>query len=400
MRFSSDQTWRIVVAGEDAWKMRGVDDGGRPWCVLLGLESEGSVAGAAQACARACRTTGRSIIRPSSWAAPGEAASAASTRRAQSTASALGLQRGVDRRDLARVDAQLGAEAVAARPRRGRRAGAASSSSCGVTPATGAARPATRDAIAIGWRRRRGRPGCPRCPGRGRARSRACRRRGAHAVGGGDRCRRSRTPRALSISARTLRLRHGGPNALASWAADSALGSITLLDAGVAKQSQVIGEPLGLGVVDAHDDARAVRGRRPWPTSCAIASRASALSSAATASSRSSTTASAPLAERLGEALGPVARHEQIGARRVAVEIGASQMASAARSADAGRVDSRARAGSRRCARRAPAPGPCAGRRPRCRAAASRARARPASRPRASVRAPSAADAPRPPASC
>ena len=55
-------------------------------------------------------------MRPSSCtAAPPEAASAAITRRAQSSSSALGRQRLVHDRHLARVDAQLGAEAEAQR---------------------------------------------------------------------------------------------------------------------------------------------------------------------------------------------------------------------------------------------------------------------------------------------
>ena len=64
----------------------------------------------------ACSTTGRSIIRPSSWAAPGDAASAAQHAPRPVERLRARRQRGVDRRDLARVDAQLGAEAVAARP--------------------------------------------------------------------------------------------------------------------------------------------------------------------------------------------------------------------------------------------------------------------------------------------
>ena len=78
------------------------------------------VKGEGQARARAsvrcaCRTTGRSTMRPSSRAAPGDAASAARTRRAQSSASRARMQRGVDRLHLARVDAQLGAEAKPSR---------------------------------------------------------------------------------------------------------------------------------------------------------------------------------------------------------------------------------------------------------------------------------------------
>ena len=65
----------------------------------------------------ACSTTGRSTMRPSSRAAPGAAASAASTRRAHVDGLGVGASAAWIGCDLARVDAQLGAEAVPARPR-------------------------------------------------------------------------------------------------------------------------------------------------------------------------------------------------------------------------------------------------------------------------------------------
>src|SRR6185295_4965443 len=135
-----------LVAGEDALEDGGVDDGSghggsfeRSVCVQ-------SPARCSVRCA--CSTTGRSIIRPSSRAAPGDAASAASTRRAHSTDSALGARA-----------AWMGAiwrgwmHSLAPKPCRRDHARSASSrcssSSWGVTPATGAARPATRDAMVI-----------------------------------------------------------------------------------------------------------------------------------------------------------------------------------------------------------------------------------------------------------
>ena len=86
-------------------------------------------------------------MRPSSRAAPGDAASAASTRSAQATASGAGASA-----------AWIGAtwdgwmHSLAPNPRRRAQARSAisraSSSSWGVTPATGPARPAAREATA------------------------------------------------------------------------------------------------------------------------------------------------------------------------------------------------------------------------------------------------------------
>ena len=110
---------------------------------------------------------------------------------------------GVDRRDLARMDAQLGAEAVARATTQVGAAGCASSSSCGVTPATGAAGPRRAKRSRARWRHARGHRGRRRCPGRGRARSRACRRPGATTPSAPATSATFATPRALSISAST-----------------------------------------------------------------------------------------------------------------------------------------------------------------------------------------------------
>ena len=117
-----------------------------------------------------------------------------------------------------------------------------SSSSCGVTPATGAGRPATREAMAMhagGVREAVGAVGD--VAGRGRARSRACRRPGA-------RRRRRRPPHAPSRrrarfrSARARAASGTAARTACTCAADSALGSITPRDARLAQQAQVVGE--------------------------------------------------------------------------------------------------------------------------------------------------------------
>ena len=78
-----------LVGAEDALEDVGVDDGGRHGGSPI-LRNEPSQWAARVRVRRAARTTGRSIMRPSSWAAPGEAASASSTRRARSTACVVG----------------------------------------------------------------------------------------------------------------------------------------------------------------------------------------------------------------------------------------------------------------------------------------------------------------------
>ena len=65
-----------LVGAEDALEDVGVDDGGRHGGSPIVRDVPGQCAARARV-RRAARTTGRSIMRPSSWAAPGDAASAA-----------------------------------------------------------------------------------------------------------------------------------------------------------------------------------------------------------------------------------------------------------------------------------------------------------------------------------
>src|SRR6185369_10209255 len=78
-----------LVAGEDALEDCRIDDRG---ChgACFSLVSVGIQCPARCKVRSASRTTGRSTIRPSTRATPGDAASAARTRRAQSRACALG----------------------------------------------------------------------------------------------------------------------------------------------------------------------------------------------------------------------------------------------------------------------------------------------------------------------
>ncbi len=89
----------------------------------------------------------------------------------------------------------------------------------------------------------------------------------------------------------------------------SALGSITPATPGRPHSARSSRNHVGVGAVDAHQHR--LRGRsQPRP---ALRARQSSRPGA-TASSRSTITASAPLRQRLVEALGPVGRHEQVGA--------------------------------------------------------------------------------------
>ena len=296
--------------------------------------------------------------------------------------------------DLLRVDAQLRAEAMARAPRPGRRAAAPRRRCCGVTPATGAAGPR---------RARPARAGSRRAPGRRdwsrdvqvevERDSRACRRPGA------SRLRVAATRLDVEHAARAFDQRQHTARRAARHAprraspADSALGSISVATAqrwrSRRRSSSNHGRCL---VVDAHapgahagrrwrprrPTARSRRARRP----CRRRHRVFQVEHDGIGAA----------GQRLGEALGAVARHEQVGAWRPP-----AQMASAARSARMPSA-SEAQLGQDRV-------GVLAQRRhrvharafvPACPAAASPAAGRPASRPRASDRAPSAAGAPTP----
>ena len=148
-----------------------------------------------------------------------------------------------------------------------------SSSSCGVTPATGAGRPATREAIASGWPHRRGHR---RLSVDVEVEVERVVERAEHQAATPSApatCSTLATPRALSISASTRASGSDGPHGL-HLRADSALGSITLAMRASRSSRRSSANQLDCGVVDAHDDARAVRVSGLRVTSCAIASRA------------------------------------------------------------------------------------------------------------------------------
>ena len=202
VRFSSDQTCPHRVGAEDVSEDGGVDDrgghGGSP--IGKGFSGQRGPSGAGL-----CLQDDRAVHHaPVHLGGAGcRPRSAASTRRAQSSCASVGAQRGVDRLDLRRVDAELGAETVARRDTPRSASSRAGHRSGGVTPATGAAQPG-----AAGREREPGRPRRPARPAPldvqiqvqrevERAESQPL-----HALGRGDRVA-ARTPRAVSISGST-----------------------------------------------------------------------------------------------------------------------------------------------------------------------------------------------------
>ena len=252
-------------------------------------------------------------MRPSSRAAPGDAAVGGQHPVRPGDGLGVRRQRGVDRRDLGRVDAQLGAEAVPSRPGQvgqqpglvvqlggdpGDRRGQPGDAGRDGQPAGRVAQPVRR---------------LSRCRGRGPARGPGC-RTPAGSPRRPRRPRRPARPRARSRSGRAPRTagrRRRGP-----------LGH--LLDRlGLGQHHRLqpaLGDQLQVSATCSGDPASLIRTTRgPGRSASAVAAhgptaaRASALASAATASSRSSTTASAPLASAFANRSGPVAGHEQVG---------------------------------------------------------------------------------------
>ena len=188
-------------------------------------------------------------------------------------------------------------------PARGRPAARASSSSCGVTPATGAASPATRDAMAsrlAACARRSGRRRCrqvevERVVERAEDQPRdAAARRQRLDVGDAARAFDQRQHRAPGQAPA-----HGAERvrALRPWAASRRRGRAC---ASSRRSSANQGDAASL----MRTTSRVALGRGGRPHHCAIASRAAALARRRTASSRSSTTASAPLASALAKRSG------------------------------------------------------------------------------------------------
>ena len=245
-----------------------------------------------------------STILPSTATAPPCAASAARARAPPSPFVGAPRKGAMHRSELLRMNAQLAAEAE--------RAGA---------PRVGFTRRDRRS----WWTRRPPAPRCPphatparaasghaaasrslpRCPDRAeveRAEQQTLHARRAPARA------RSKAERRLSISGR-MRLRRRA-SSLAAMASVSALGSTMPATPGMARAQRVVGEPGVSTPLMRTSTGCARRSARP------PAHRAPPrLSAGCTASSRSRITASAPAAQRLVEAFGPVARHEQIRAR-------------------------------------------------------------------------------------
>ena len=276
----------------------------------------GSVRGAGAGCAGpAGRRGGRSCGRRAGRRRV-SAASAASTRRAQSSACVR----------RARSAAWIGAtwrgwmHSFAPKPCRRDQARSASrrgsSSSCGVTPATGVAMPGARGRPRpAGLRRRTARRTRRRGRGRGRARSRACRRRaGRRPVGAGDLLGRRDAARALDQrehgrvrrggSARPRRRRPTRP-----WAASRAVSAGARPAA--ARSCGEAGEP---SVVDAHDDCGP--GRRV--AACAAQARdgvaGGVLGVGGDRVLEVEHDGIGAAGQGLAEPVGPVARDEQVGA--------------------------------------------------------------------------------------
>ena len=298
--------------------------------------------------------------------------------------------------DLARVDAQLGAEAMAARPGQvGQQARLVVELRRDAGDRGAAGRDARGDGEPAGGIAR-GRRRLSRCPGRGRARSRACRRPGG-------RRRRPRPPRCTARhAARAFDQREHAARGQRGPHRGDLLGRLGLgqhhaVDAGFAQQPQVVGERMrdAASLMRTTMRARSARVGRRGPVRDRVARLGLGVGGDGVLQVQHDRVGAA--GQRLGEALGPVARART--GRSAGAAISDRLRRRAARGSPS-RVDAELGAGSRRCARRARAPGPCAGLRPRCRAAACAGTGPPASRPRASGRAPSAAGAPTPRASC
>ncbi len=263
----------------------------------------------------ACSTTGRSTIRPSSRAAPGDAASATRTRWAQSSASALGRSGGVDRLHLAWVDAQLGAEAKPRAHRPGPAAGVLvvelRRDAC---DRCRQARQARSDRDAAGGIAEAARPSVVMSRSRSSAKSSV------------PNTRRCAPAAAMRVHFRTHRVRVSIESEDAGVAATrpGSRRSARPTRPWAGARRSPCASPQGRKVCGKPGELASLMRTtmRDRPAGVARCShpvttlRAVALSSAATASSRSRTTLSAPLASALSKRSGRVARHEQVGACR------------------------------------------------------------------------------------
>ena len=317
VRFSSDQTWRIASLVKMPWKMRGVDDGGGHGGLLSMVD--GWFRRRPRCRVRcACSTTGRSIMRPSSCAAPGDAASAAqhAPRPVELAWRSAPARRGSARPGVGWMHS-LAPKPWRARPAPGRRSRRGSSSSCGVTPATGAgeAGDARRERDAAG-----GVGEADRVVGemsqvevereveRAEHQARDARRAG-HAL--------DRAHAARALDQRAARARRARRRATAATLrADSALGSITPRDARVAQQARGRRRTRRrlASLMRTTMRARSASPRLRQPLRDRVARRGLGRRRDRVLEVEHDRVGAA--GQRLGEALGPVAGHEQVGARQ------------------------------------------------------------------------------------
>jgi len=240
-------------------------------------------------------------MRPSSLAAPGEAASAASTRFAHSMAAPAGCSaRWIGSTCLGWMHSFAPKPNCRAAARSARSRG--SSSSCGVTPATGAARPAAREATAM-RPAEYAKPSEPASVSRSRSSARSSVPKTSLATPAAKAIASTEaTPRALSISASTCASGSAARTA-AICSGDSAFGSITCVPPPCSStRRSIANQPLATSLMRTTMRPRSAAFMSAiW---AATASRARDLSSTATASSRSRTTASASLARAFAKRSG------------------------------------------------------------------------------------------------
>ena len=343
-----------LVGGEDALEDGGVDDRGRHGGSPI---VRGSGQCAARARVRAGRRGppgGRSCGRPAGRRRATAGVGGEHPVAPSATACGVRGQRGVDRPDLGRVDAQLGAEAVPARPGEvgqqpgpvvelggdpGDRRGQPGAAGRHGQPAGGVGQP-VRSASSISRSRSSAKS---RVPNTSRVTPSAPRRSR----------RPPARPRVRSRSAPARRGRRGGAHGGDVCSAVSALGSITAAipaSATAAGRRRASGDPASLIRTDARARSRGVGVGGPGADGRA----GGVLGVGGDRVLQVEHDGVGPAGQRLAEPVRPVARDEQVGPGRSAA-ISDRPRRRAARGSRARR--SPARPAPRRCARPAPAPG-------------------------------------------